>query len=312
MNLHASSISEEDDGGLSSLLIQRAVQTCCFTFRTCRDPPTAQWLSDVSGVPEMLHSIDGLALPWKSWLLELLSSPTVEIEVESVLKRHRGISANNPYLQPTAMTYTYTISPPEVARRVIQTALELAIEWTEDLSVLEVETECLWRKRRAIVLGDDKEVKTTLPAFSIDQDGGDDSPFRGGTYDLLQALATRQATKAALASLGANPEKAASFELLKAHWDGYQELFAGDMQKHVGENFLHTLLELPVTMRSSGKGLSGSDSEEATFSVVDPRAICAELLEWRLLVGAAWIERLASLPEELLDVKREHLRSLSS
>jgi hypothetical protein len=291
--------------------MQRAVQTCCCTYRTCRDPPTAQWLSDVSGVPEMLHSIDGLA-SWKPWLLELLASPSVEIEVESVLKRHRGISANNPYLQPTAMTYTYTISPPEVAGRVIQTALELAVEWAEDLGVLEAETEALWRERRAIVLDNDEEIKTTLPAFSIDQDGGDDSPFRGGTYDLLQALATRQATKAALASLGASSQKAASFELLKAHWEAHQELFAGDMGKHVGEDYLHKLLELPVTMRSAGKGPRGLDSEEATLSVVDPRAICAELLEWRLLVGAAWIERLASLPEELLDVKREHLRSLSS
>ena len=164
---------EDDDGGLTSLLMQRAVQTCCCTYRTCRDPPTAQWLSDVAGVPEQVHSIDGLPTPWRSWLLDLLSSPKVEIEVESVLKRHRGISANNPYLQPSAMTYVYTISPAEVGERVIQTALQLAVEWAEDLGRLEAEAEGVWRMRRAIVLDDDAEVKTTLPAFSIEQDGGE-------------------------------------------------------------------------------------------------------------------------------------------
>ena len=106
-------------------------------------------------------------------MLDLLSSPKVEIEVESVLKRHRGISANNPYLQPSAMTYVYTISPAEVGERVIQTALQLAVEWAEDLGRLEAEAEGVWRMRRAIVLDDDAEVKTTLPAFSIDQDGGE-------------------------------------------------------------------------------------------------------------------------------------------
>jgi hypothetical protein len=30
---------------LFDLLLQRAVQTCCFTARSCRDPPTATWLA---------------------------------------------------------------------------------------------------------------------------------------------------------------------------------------------------------------------------------------------------------------------------
>ena len=34
---------------LHNLLVQRAVQTCCFTSRQCRDNPTAQWLGEFAG-----------------------------------------------------------------------------------------------------------------------------------------------------------------------------------------------------------------------------------------------------------------------
>jgi hypothetical protein len=87
--------SEGSDGGLHALLIQRAVQTCCFTARSCRDPPTAQWLSERAGVDEMYHGVDGLpasvAADWRAWLLDLLAAPTQSVEVTSILKKHRGV-----------------------------------------------------------------------------------------------------------------------------------------------------------------------------------------------------------------------------
>jgi hypothetical protein len=160
-------------------------------------------------------------------------------------------------------------------------------------------------------------VRQKLRCTCVCVPAGDDTPFRGGNYDLLQALATRQATKAALASLRGSSQNAASFEVLHAHWEAQRELFTGDIKMHASESFLHKLLELPVTMRSagasasSGSSGSGSGAGEAALSVVDPRAICEELLEWRLIVGVAWIERLASLPQELLEVRRKHLLRLT-
>ena len=121
----------------------------------------------------------------------------------------------------------------------------------------------------------------------------------------------------ALASLRGSSQNAASCEVLHAHWEAQRELFTGDIKMHASESFLHKLLELPVTMRSagasasSGSSESGSGAGEAALSVVDPRAICEELLEWRLIVGVAWIERLASLPQELLEVRRKHLLRLT-
>ena len=310
------SIEVDEDGGLISLVFQRAVQTCCYTYRSCRDPPTAQWLSDKSGVPEMLHSIDGLPFTshWRPWLLEQLSAQTVEIEVESVLKKHRGISPNNPFLQPSVMTYTYDVRPAEVVQRVMQAAIQISSEMAEDLGCLEAEEEGVWRNRRARVTESDDEIKNTLPAFSIDQDSSDATPFRGGTYDLMQSLATRQATKAALASLAASEKSAAAHELLQKYCDENADLFVGEIRKHAADHFLEGLLELPVTLRMNGAkdGAQGEGCSGGAPSMVDPRAICEEILEWRIAIGTQWIERLEAVPGLLLELKREHLESSSS
>ena len=97
----------DDDGGIQSLLFQRAVQTSCYTFRACRNSPTAQWLAYRADISENLHGV-AEKLPFERWhdfLLEMLNAPDEEIVIESVLKKHRGVSANNPYIQPTPMTW---------------------------------------------------------------------------------------------------------------------------------------------------------------------------------------------------------------
>jgi hypothetical protein len=120
---------------LLSLLVQRAVQTCCFTYRQCRDPPTAEWLVGFGGHIglETFHGIDGLRVPAKDYVLQLLRAPSEQITVHSALKKHRGLSASNPYLQPTSMTYVVTMQPADLAERVMRTAATIAAEWVEDL-----------------------------------------------------------------------------------------------------------------------------------------------------------------------------------
>ena len=187
----------EDDGGLHSLLLQRAVQTCCFTARTCRDPPTAKWLAARAGVAEFYHGVDGLPLSvgsnWTGWLADMLAAPNEEVIVTSVLKKHRGVSADNPYLQPSPMEYTYELRPQEMAEKVMRTAELIAREWREDLARMEDEAESVWRYRRAITLDDTTEVRETLPAFSLDMNSRS-SPYRGGFRKLESLLKMEQPT----------------------------------------------------------------------------------------------------------------------
>ncbi len=126
---------------LYDLLVQRAVQTCCFTSRQCRDNPTAQWLEQFAGHSglEHFHGLDGLRMAWDEYLTKLLYAPEQSVMVQSVLKKHRGLSPNNPYLQPTPMEYEHRIVPSQIAERVMQTACDIASEWTHDLGLMEAE-----------------------------------------------------------------------------------------------------------------------------------------------------------------------------
>lgn len=296
-----------DDGGLYQLLVQRAVQTCCFTCRECRDPPSAQWLAERAGVPERYHGV-GAFRPdgnWQEWLLDLLVAPVVEIEVESILKKHRGISPNNPYLQPEAMKFTYELRPPQMAERIMQTAAVIANEWIEDLSSVITEAESVWRDRRAVTLDSNEEVRETLPAFSIDPMNNPDSPYRGGNYELLHALATRQAAQSALATMAKQPKAWAKREMLEQHvadstcGGPASDLFSGELERHATEDWIAKLLELPISLRLGNKG----DEPE----LVDPRSVVEELLESRQAIAEGWIKLLEDVPEELLAIKREHV-----
>ncbi len=126
---------------LHSQLIQRAVQSLCYTQTLSRDPISAQWLERFEGHTGMaeFHGIDGLRLPWREYLQRLLCSPAEQLIVESKLQRNRGLSASNPYQQPTPISYTVEVQPASIANQIMAVALDLANEWQDDLSRIEAE-----------------------------------------------------------------------------------------------------------------------------------------------------------------------------
>ena len=143
-------------------------------------------------------------------------------------------------------------------------------------------------------------------------------PIALAADDLLQALSTRQAVKAALVSYSGTKSGAAAHALLANYCDENSDLFSGEIPQKAAETFVAGLLELPVTMRvgiggGGAGGTDGGDDARAAPTIVDPRAVCEVLFEWRKAVGEAWSERLARVPEDLLELRREHLsRSLAS
>ena len=94
------------------------------------------------------------------------------------------------------------------------------------------ESEGLWRSRRAVTLDDMQEIRTTLPAFRVDPMNNPDTPFRGGSYELVMARATRQAAQAALASMAAQPKSAAARELLVGHCEQHG-MFEGELPPQI-------------------------------------------------------------------------------
>eukprot|EP00965_Chrysotila_dentata_P099363 3284764-Pleurochrysis_carterae.AAC.4 len=75
------------------------------------------------------------------------ASGLIQVVVHSVLKRHRGVSPSNPYLQPSPMTYTHEVQPSALAERVMSAALLIASEWEEDFALIAAENEEQWRRR---------------------------------------------------------------------------------------------------------------------------------------------------------------------
>ncbi len=300
--------ADDGDNELHSLLVQRAVQQCCYMARSVRDPPSAQWLAAFGDQPrgfETVHGYGCMALDWRDYLSALLAAPAEQLEVESKLKKNRGLSANNPYVKPTPITYTYEVVPSVIAERVMMMARQIAVEWAEeDLPSLVREGPAVWAQRRAAVTGEDEELRSTLPAFSVDQDANPDSPYRGGNYDLLTCLATRRAATLALRELesgkgGANAaQRTAEAGLLSAQMTALPQP-AVELRTNTAATWLEGILELPLTMRV----LSGG------ASLVDPSVVVDLLLEYRAATCQAWIEDLRRVPELQLEIKREHMRN---
>jgi hypothetical protein len=60
------------------------------------------------------------------------------------------------------MSYTYDVQPARMAERVISAAEQIACEWRDDLALMSAEAEGVWRKRRAVTLEDNVELRQTL------------------------------------------------------------------------------------------------------------------------------------------------------
>eukprot|EP00966_Prymnesium_polylepis_P257727 5954037-Prymnesium_polylepis.1 len=286
---------------LYNLLTQRAVQSCCFTARSVRDNPTAQWLGNFLGHEglELFHGVDGLKVPWRNYLTSLLEAPPEDLTIESVLKKHRGLSSNNPFLQPTPMTYTHRIVPSAIANRVLQSARFIAQEWEDDLRLTEAENAELWARHDAVVrTKDDAERATRLPVLDHDPDNNPDSPYRGGNYDLLKVLAVRTAANDVLQELerSAATAKAAVFLRRFMLATPLEDEAEGH---HRADAFLSALLDEPFTINDG--------------VLIDPLDLADQVMQRRLRLARDWAAALRDeFPAELLTLQREHLRRNSA
>ena len=149
-----------------------------------RDNPTADWLGQFLGHEglEHFHGIAGLKVGWDVYLKALLAAPPEDLTVESVLKKHRGVSPNNPYLKPTAMSYTHRIVPSALAERVMQSAKLISNEWVADLRLTQAENEEVWASHEEIVRHKEDFGRATRTPVTYNDPDQPNSPYRGGNY----------------------------------------------------------------------------------------------------------------------------------
>lgn len=280
-----------DDERIKRFVLQRALQTIMFYMRTCRDTATADWLERFLELPGLdeYHGLDGLSKPWRETVTSLFAEPPTTIVVHSI-PRNRAGSGNNPYLPPKVMTMDFDIVPQRIALRLLDCTAEIARECEGDLGRMSQENDQI---RREYIVG--KEGEATIragsyPTLQHEAEGTSKSAFRGGTYDLLKRLATREAVFATVRALEPKPSAQWLARYYKAHGAG----FDGEARYGVAEGFLKALLAEMPSVSSDG-------------AMVDPKSVVDVILGEREAAAARWRQQLATVPADVQDLKREFL-----
>ncbi|KAJ1634029.1 hypothetical protein T492DRAFT_976831 [Pavlovales sp. CCMP2436] len=187
----------------------------------------------------------------------------------------------------------FDIVPQRIALRLIDCATEVARECLEDLGRMRAENDQIRTTYLAAQSGGERELRAYSYALSHDPDGIAVSAFRGGTYDLLKRLATREAVRAALQRLDRDRQPKAVSWLARFHeFNGTR--FDGEHGYNVADDFLRALLSQMPSVSSDG-------------SFCDPSAIAEVVLSERERAASQWREQLATVPADMLELKRVYL-----
>lgn len=286
----------DEDELIKRFVLQRSLQTLMFYLQTCRDTPTADWLERFLELPGIgqYHGLDGLAHPWRSYVHRLLEEPPTSITVESVARNRAG-SKNNPYMKPKVLRMEFDIVPQRLAMRLLDCAADVAAEASSDLRRMSQENAEIRRAYDAIAAeGEDTRRKALYPTFAHEAEGTDKSAFRGGTYDLLKRLATREGVRRAMRALERDERSAPSRAWLERFFRAHGSGFEGDGKYHVADEFLlEMLVQVPTVSLDGG--------------MVDPCAVATAVLAEREAAAERWAVLLETVPEDHRELRSAFL-----
>lgn len=291
--MQAPGVGNGDGEQIKRFVLQRSLQTVMFYMKTCRDTATADWLGRFLELPGLdeYHGLDGITTPWRETVAGLFAEPPTTITLQSI-PRNRAGSGNNPYLPPKVLTMDFDISPQRIALRLLDCACEVARECESDLGRMSQENAQIRRESAAGQAGAAEALirAGSFPTFSHESEGTSKSAFRGGTYDLLKRLATREAVLNTIGALDGRPGSDWLARYYKANGAG----FDGEQRYHVADEFLKALLAEMPSVSSAG-------------ALVDPRAVADAILDEREAAAERWRAQLAAVPADVQDLKREFL-----
>ncbi len=123
---------------ISSLLLQRAIQTQLYYLADLRDEPTYMWMREFLNHGHLddkgrFNELDGLRCDggWQYYLQQLESAPSFSITVQLAPPRLSAQQKRNPYLaaQAVGRTYEETIVPSKISQTLRAVARSLETEW---------------------------------------------------------------------------------------------------------------------------------------------------------------------------------------
>ena len=123
---------------ISSLLMQRAIQTQLYYLADLRDEPTYMWMREFLNHGHLddkgrFNELDGLRCDggWQYYLEQLESAPSFSITVQLAPPRLSAQQKRNPYLaaQAVGRSYEETIMPSKISQTLRTVARSLETEW---------------------------------------------------------------------------------------------------------------------------------------------------------------------------------------
>ncbi|KAL7490528.1 hypothetical protein ACHAWT_000100 [Skeletonema menzelii] len=123
---------------ISSLLMQRAIQTQLYYLADLRDEPTYMWMREFLNHGHLddkgrFNELDGLRCDggWQYYLEQLESAPSFSITVQLAPPRLSAQQKRNPYLaaQSVGRSYEETIMPSKISQTLRTVARSLETEW---------------------------------------------------------------------------------------------------------------------------------------------------------------------------------------
>ena len=121
---------------ISSLLMQRAIQTQLYYLADLRDEPTYVWMRKFLNHGHLddkgrFNELDGLRCNggWQYYLEEMEQSPSFSITVQLAPPRLSAQQQRNPFIRPVGRSYEETILPSKISQTIRTVARSLETEW---------------------------------------------------------------------------------------------------------------------------------------------------------------------------------------
>jgi len=309
---------------IKQFLTQRSIQSFMFLAEQVRDPHTADWVERLLETSDLLNyhgtgAFDITKYPnWDSFFLYLMQQPksTIIIQAKRRGRGHGGWSKNNPYLKDRYVEYEIKIDPEGIAPRILAVREQIAAEFVIDLDLVKLANDGILDSYDETVMGG-----STAKAFErnahillinkLTMDKSASSPFRRGSFDLLQLLSLQEAIHRVLREyMSLEEDKEVSFQFLRefyiqrlsSHFDGYQQYYRAD-------DFLEELLLTMPSVKTSDDHMEFTDPVSIAKDIISERS--EVLMDWKddmvrvaddhiELRKVLWTKQMGGLSEESL------------
>lgn len=268
---------------LRDLITVYAMKTAYHYWLELRGNMYAEWLARFI---EEQGGVDSLG--WEPFLSGMLRAPPEDIVVKKLIKSPRGGSGSNPYLKDRKpVTYTETIEPVSIARRIMEIREQVADMLSSDLKQMAAENaklqldyaaESEFGPARAEVM----KLSNWEPMTEVDPSSGyANPPQRRSTYRSALELVTSASIRRVKSELRIRGDK---------YTLDWLERFSEVELEERGNKLIQALFDGPMVLIN--------DKDRAKPKFIEPLKVAKTIMQGRELVAEELIAVLSEVPRD--------------